>query len=263
MFLKVKKKPINFMLKRVEITATIVLYNENIDELSKTIDCFLNIKVSKKLFLIDNSPIDKLKDKFNHQDIEYLFMGKNIGFGAAHNIIINKIRNFSNYHLILNPDVYFKPKIIPNLIKKIEKEDDVIMIAPKVVFPDGKHQYSCRRYPSFFELIFRRLRFYNDKVKKGNYLDKDLTIPFYPNFIQGSFLLFKTNSFVQLKGFDERYFLYMEDLDICKKIDLIGKKKMYYPNEEIIHILKKDSSKNIRLFWIHLKSSIKYFKKWS
>ena len=68
--------------------------------------------------------------------------------------------------------------------------------------------------------------------------------------------------FIALNGFDERYFLYMEDVDICKKIDLLGKKKLYYPQEQIIHILKQGSLKNANLFFSHLSSAIKYFLKW-
>jgi GT2 family glycosyltransferase len=54
----------------------------------------------------------------------------------------------------------------------------------------------------------------------------------------------------------------MEDVDICKKIDALGKKKLYYPKEEIIHVLKQGSSKNIHLFFRHTSSAIKYFLKW-
>jgi GT2 family glycosyltransferase len=220
------------------------------------------IPLSKKLFLIDNSPTDILKNKFNHQDIDYRFNAKNIGFGAGHNTVIDTIKKTSEYHLILNPDVSFAPDVIPTLIEELEADKELAMIVPKVVFPNGKRQYSCRRYPSFSELLFRWLGLEFQRVKKGEYRDKDLTQPFYPDFLQGCFLLFKTTDFVELGGFDERYFLYMEDVDICKKIDALGKKKMYYPYNEIVHNLKKGSSKNIKLFFHHFSSIIKYFKKW-
>jgi len=245
------------------ISASIVLYNEDSNELSKTIASFLKTPLSKKLFLIDNSPTNTLKNKFKHLDIEYIHNTKNVGFGAGHNMVLDSIKKTAPYHLVLNPDVIFNPDVIPNLIQVLEKEEDLAMIAPKIVFPDGKHQYSSRRYPSFSELIQRWFGFENNKIKKGEYRDKDLTKPFYPEFIQGSFMLFKTTDFVKLRGFDERYFLYMEDVDICKKIDTLGKKKMYYPKEQIIHALKKGSSKNIKLFFIHLSSMLKYFRKWT
>jgi len=254
------------MVNKKIITASIVLFNNDVNELSKAIDSFLDTSISKKLFLIDNSSTDRLKNKANHPDIEYIFVGKNIGFGAGHNTVINKIKSFSKYHLILNPDVSFEPLVIQNLIKVIEKEEGLAMIAPKVFFPNGEHQYTCRRYPSLLELLVRRLgvlkQLFPSLIEKGEYRDKDLTKPFYAAYLTGCFQLYKTQDFVNIKGFDERYFLYMEDVDICRKIDASGKKKMYYPKEEITHILKRGSSKRLQLFIRHFLSSVQYFYKW-
>jgi len=248
------------------ITASIVLFEENIHELSKAVSSFLKTPISKKLFLIDNSPSEELKDKFTHPDIEYIFTRKNVGFAAGHNLVLEKIKNNSKYHLVLNPDVSFGPEVIPNLISKMEKEKDLSLIAPKVLFPNGDHQFSCRRYPSLLELMVRRMGFmknmFSSIIKKGEYDDKNLTTAFYPEFIHGCFHLFKTEDFAKIGGFDERYFLYMEDVDICRKIDITGKKKMYYPKEHIIHVLKKDSSKKFKFLMIHWSSIIRYFFKW-
>lgn len=252
--------------KNITITATIVLYKESVLELSKTIESFLNITQSKKLFLVDNSPTHVLKDKFNHPEIEYIFNGKNIGFGAAHNKVINNIKDCSNYHLVLNPDVTFKEDIISKLIAKINEDKKLALISPKVLFPNGKHQYTSRRYPTFSELIIRRLTFLNpifpSIIKNGEYADRDLSQPFNPDFIHGCFLLFKTEAFIKLKGFDERYFLYMEDVDICRKLDRQGLGKLYYPHVEITHVLKKRSLKNLKLFTYHTISIFQYFYKW-
>lgn len=252
--------------KNITITATIVLYEENITELSKTIESFLSITQSKKLFLVDNSPTDIMKDKFQHSDIEYIFVGKNIGFGKGHNKVIEKIRNYSKYHLVLNPDVIFKADIITKLLDEINKNEKVALISPNVLFPDGKQQYTSRRYPTLLELIIRRLPFLSTffplVTEKGEYRDRDLSQPFNPDFIHGCFLLFKTKAFINVKGFDERYFLYMEDVDICRKLDKQGLKKLYYPSVEIIHVLKKRSLKNIKLFTYHTISVFQYFYKW-
>ncbi|KGL62079.1 glycosyltransferase [Polaribacter sp. Hel1_85] len=254
------------MKERLGITVSIVLYNEDLEELTKTINCFLNIPISKKLYLIDNSGSSTLKQKFKQKEIEYITVGKNIGFGAGHNMILDKIKLNSRYHLILNPDVIFSPSVIPNLILELGKNENISMIAPKVLFPDGQHQYSCRRYPLVSELLARRFTFLNPifkrKIFEGQYKDRNLSEDFFVEYITGCFHLYKTDDFVKLKGFDERYFLYMEDVDICKKIDGLGKKKLYYPKEEIIHVLKQGSSKDIKLFLLHISSAIKYFLKW-
>lgn len=254
------------MKNRVIITGSIVLFKENLADLDKTINCFLNIDLPKKLYLIDNTSIKFYEYVFAHKDIEYIAIENNIGFGSAHNKVIKEIRNTSKFHLILNPDVSFKPSVLPNLIKKLEADDIISMIAPKVVFPNGEHQFSCRRYPTSLELIIRRINFlkpvFKSIVDKGEYKDKDLSKAFNPEYITGCFQLYKTDDLIEIKGFDERYFLYMEDVDICKKIDLSNKKKLYYPEEEITHILKQGSSKSLKLFFRHLSSAFKYYRKW-
>ncbi|MEE9406944.1 MAG: glycosyl transferase family 2 [Polaribacter sp.] len=254
------------MKKEIVITCSIVLFKEDLTDLHKTIDSFLQIPLAKKLFLIDNTPSRFFEYVFVNKEIEYVGIEENIGFGAGHNKIIKSINNTSKYHLILNPDVSFKIGVINSLIQELEKYQDVAMIAPKVLFPDKSHQYSCRRYPSASELLARRFSFlkpiFKSVIFKGTYRDKDLSESFFADYITGCFHLYKTADFVNLNGFDERYFLYMEDVDICKKIDVLGKKKMYYPNVEIIHVLKQGSSKSVKLFLKHTSSAIKYFLKW-
>ncbi|MCI2228625.1 glycosyl transferase family 2 [Polaribacter sp. MSW13] len=254
------------MNEEITITGSIVLFDENLTDLHKAIECFLNIPFKKKLYLIDNTPSRFFEYVFVDKQIEYIAIEENIGFGSAHNKILNKLKNTSNFHLVLNPDVSFKPSIISPLIKELEKDRNIAMVAPKVLFPDGRHQYSCRRYPSVSELLARRFTFLKPMFKsiilKGEYRERDLNSPFFAEYITGCFQLYKTENLLQLKGFDERYFLYMEDVDICKKIDEIGKKKLYYPKEEIVHVLKQGSSKDIKLFFRHTSSAFKYFLKW-
>ena len=255
------------MKSKIDISASIVIYNEDKSILKNTIDCFFNIsKFSSKLYLIDNT-IDSDYQEFSlYSNLEYIPVRQNIGFGQGHNKVLTKIENESKYHLILNPDVGFEPDIFTSLIKMLEEDSDISMIAPKVLFPDRTFQNSCRRYPTIIELLARRNFFlqliFKKLIKRGKYVDKNLSDPFFADYLTGCFQLFKTKDFVSLKGFDERYFLYMEDVDICRKIDETGKKKMYYPKEQIIHVLKKGSNKNIHLFFIHFKSAFKYFKKW-
>ena len=243
------------------ITASIVLFNEDIKTLRKTVDSFINSSIEKKLYLIDNSPKNILEQYFISPKIEYIFVGKNIGFGKAHNLVLNKIN--SKYHLILNPDVEFKSDVIATLIIELEKDLEASFISPKVIYPNKEQQYICRKHPTFYDLINRRLKVSKTLIKKNEYRYDSLENSFYPDFIHGCFMLFKTQDFKNLKGFDERYFLYMEDADLCKKIDESGKKKLYFPKVEIIHQYQKGSSKSLKLLFYHLTSAIKYFLKWS
>ena len=242
------------------ITASIVLFNNDFEILKKTVNSFLNISVKKKLYLIDNSNSNKLEAFFKSSEIEYLFVGKNIGFGAAHNLVLNKL--CSNFHLILNPDVVFSVGVISSLITALNENPTVAFVTPKVRYPSVKPQYICRKHPTLFDLLNRKLKILNDQFLNRECRDRDLQKPFYPDFIHGCFMLFKTTDLKNLKGFDERFFLYMEDADICRRIDEIGKKKLYYPKVEIIHHHNRGSSKSIKLFIMHTSSAIKYFLKW-
>ena len=242
------------------ITASIVLFKENLETIKKTVDSFLKTPLEKKLYLIDNSPVNDLESHFKHLEIEYIYVGNNIGFGKAHNLVLNKIN--SDFHLILNPDIEFQSNVISNLIKVLLNQPKVTFITPKVLYPNKEIQFVCRKHPTFFDLINRKLKISKNNIRKNEYQDQDLEHPFYPDFIHGCFMLFNTEDFKRLKGFDERYFLYMEDADMCRKIDDIGKKKLFYPKIEITHKHQKGSSKSIKLFLFHLSSAFKYFLKW-
>ena len=250
------------MQEEKHITASIVIYKENLKVLENAIDSFLASPLSKKLYIIDNSPSNEFKNKIQNDSVEYIYSNKNIGFGKGHNSILHKLTSENKYHLILNPDVRFHPEILEKLVLKMESNESFSMIAPRVLNSNNELLYTARRYPSLFELIFRFLGIFKKFTIRGEYKNQNHKQSFSPDFVQGSFMLFKTEDLLRLEGFDERYFMYMEDVDICRKIDLSGKRKLYFPATEIIHTHRKGSSKEFRLFFIHISSIIKYFIKW-
>ena len=250
------------MLLDKNITASIVIYKENFKVLEKAIDSFLGSPLSKKLYIIDNSPSNEFKNKIQNDSVEYIYSNKNLGFGKGHNSILHKLSSENKFHLILNPDVSFHPEILEKLVLKMESNESISMIAPRVLNTNNELLYTARRYPSLFELIFRFLGIFKKFTTIGEYKNQNHKQSFSPDFVQGSFMLFKTEDLLQLKGFDNRFFMYMEDVDICKRIDQLGKIKLLYPKVEIIHTHRKGSSKELRLFFIHISSIIKYFMKW-
>ena len=244
------------------ITASIVVYKENFKVLEKAIDSFLGSPLSKKLYVIDNSPSNEFKNKIQNDSVEYIYSNKNLGFGKGHNSILHKLSSENKFHLILNPDVSFHPEILEKLVLKMESNEPLSMIAQRVLNTNNELLYTARRYPSLFELIFRFLGIFKKFTTTGEYKNQNHKQSFSPDFVQGSFMLFKTEDLLQLKGFDNRFFMYMEDVDICKRIDQLGKIKLFYPKVEITHTHRKGSSKELRLFFIHISSIVKYFMKW-
>src|SRR5947208_2926037 len=139
------------------ISGSVVLYKSN-DSVILTIKAFLNTSLPVKLFLVDNSPTDELRNKLseyvNDERVEYIFNNANIGFGAAHNVAIRKIIDETPYHLVLNPDISFMPGVLEALYDYMTQHWQVGLVMPKIMYPNGEMQYSCKLLPTPADLIF-------------------------------------------------------------------------------------------------------------
>lgn len=251
----------------MKLHATIVLYNNIPALLEKAIGSFLNTKIDVKLYLIDNSQTDALKYLSDLDDrIEYIFNGENLGFGAAHNIALQKsIDNNVSYHLVLNPDVYYDAGMIEELLEYMDKNSDVANVMPKVYYPNGKLQYLCKMLPTPVELIGRRFipfRSVVDSINKKFELhslgyDREMNIP----YLSGCFMLLRTSCLKDVGLFDESLFLHMEDLDLNRRL-YMKYRTMFYPHTSIVHVHAKESHKRRDQLILHIKSTIIYFNKW-
>ncbi len=250
-----------------DITCSIVLYHNPIEEVKKAVESFLKCTKNVKLFLVDNSKDDTLRYKFLSPRIEYIFNGKNLGYGAANNVAIRRAIGVSRYHLILNPDIEFKTEILDDLFLFMERNRSVGSVMPKVLYKNGDLQYLCKRLPSPVDLFLRRFLpaplkvVLNKQLEKYELRDKNYNaIMDVPN-LSGCFMFVRTEVFSSIGLFDEQYFLYMEDTDLCRRINKYYR-TVYYPQVSIIHGYSKASYKTFKLTRYHLNSSIRYFNKW-
>lgn len=249
-----------------KVTGTIVLFKNNKEKLLKAVESFLSSSVDVKLFLVDNSPTDMLRNVVANDQIEYIHTGSNLGFGGGHNVVMDKLQTGSSFHVILNPDIFFEENVLEVLLNRMEEEEDIGIIAPKIVYPNGELQHSVRKFPKPWDLVIRRLKLFNSvfksKYDQGHYMDVDLEKERYVDTVSGCFQVFRTEVFLNVKGFDERYFMYLEDMDICKKVHESAHKILYYPKCAVSHYFEKASSKSLKLFFVHIQSATKYFLKW-
>ena len=240
----------------MKISATIVIYNENKEVLKKVIQCFLDIDLKKELIVVDNSPKDDLKSICESFACKYIKNEKNVGFGKAHNIGFENLSSVSKFHLVLNPDVEFNGNDIKDMILWMDKNKDVALAVPKVYYPDGSFQHTIRDVPTPYTLIKRKLGIKDDEWDE-NSLNCITEIP----FAHGCFFLFRSDVYKKIGGFDERFFMYMDDLDIFIRAKKYGK-TVINPNYKIYHTHRKGSSKSFKhIFW-HIVSAIKYFWKY-
>ena len=220
-----------------------------------------------KLYLVDNSSTPRLQylQKLDSR-IEYIYTGKNLGFGKAHNIAMRKsIEENANYHLVLNPDIYFEAGVLEELSDFMEKNKDIANIMPKVFYPNGDLQYLCKLLPTPKELIVRRFIKDEKIVQKINHnyelrdfrYDKILNVP----SLSGCFMFLRVECLKELGLFDENIFMYMEDIDLNRRLHS-KYKTIFYPNVSITHVHAKESYKRKWLLFQHIKSTIYYFNKY-
>jgi glycosyltransferase involved in cell wall biosynthesis/GT2 family glycosyltransferase len=247
-----------------KINVSIVLYNNDLSKIEILINSLKQSQKTGKIFLIDNSKrIDK---KFEQLPVCYIFNDQNIGYGRGHNIALNQTLENCDaaYHLVMNADVSFKPEILDEIMAYMAENQDVGVLMPKAFYPNGKIQYLCRLLPAPLDLIVRRFlpkavmkkRVARLELRNTDY-NQILNIP----HISGCFMLLRTKVLRSVGLFDERYFLYLEDVDLTRRI-LKRAKTIFYPKVSIIHEHRQGSYNNIRLLFVHIFSAIKYFNKW-
>ncbi len=252
------------------INVSIVLFKNDQDLVKKAIYSCVNSILINRIYLIDNSPTDMLSCLANLDSrIEYIFNNTNLGFGKAHNIALKRsIEENIPYHLVLNPDVYFKGGVLEELYNFMENNPDVGLVMPKVLYPDGTLQYLCKLLPTPLDLFGRRfLNFgpFRKIVEKRNEIyelrftgyDKIMEVP----YLSGCFMFIRTEVLKKVGLFDERFFMYLEDTDLSRRIHRVAK-TVYYPYVYIYHEYGKGSYKSLKLLYYHIKSAIKYFNKY-
>ena len=248
------------------ITASIVIYNNKPEVLTKAINSFLNTDLDIHLYLIDNSPTKALQNISSDKRVSYIFNDKNIGYGAGHNVAIRKsIEQQSLYHLVLNPDVYFDSGVIKALQKYMNHNEDVALVMPKILYPDGSEQRLCKLSPAPKDQFYRRFMPIRSVLERRNKLyelhgadfNKEMNVP----FLSGSFMFLRIEALKEVGLFDEKIFMYLEDADLTRRLH-VHYRTMYYPNVSIVHEFFKGSHRNLKLMSYHIKSALYYFTKW-
>lgn len=241
------------------LSASIVAYKNSAPVLERAISSFLDSAGNSVLYLIDNSPTDALRYVVRDPRITYAHCGRNIGFGAAHNIALRSVLHHSRYHLVLNPDVYFERPVLPELLEFMDANPDVGLVMPKVLNPDGTVQRLCKLLPTPWTLIARN--FLTPLADRENFTyelqftdyHRLLDVP----FLSGCFMFLRMSVLEQTGLFDERYFLYGEDLDLCRRIHRHAR-TVYYPHAVIYH----DQRKTKGVIFHKIRNLSKYFSKW-
>jgi hypothetical protein len=235
--------------------------------LDRLLSCVQEAGVCEQVYLIDNSPRPIDLPAFHLPGVTYIWSGKNLGYGAGHNIALRKAMRTSDFHFVLNPDVYFAPSELMKMLRRMEQDPEIGQLMPKVTYPNGSLQHLCKLIPTPFDLLFRRFligpfrRLARKKLERFELrftgYDHEMDVP----YLSGCFMLFRTTSLRDIGLFDERFFMYPEDLDITRRMHT-RYRTLFFPGATIIHDHARASYKNSKMLWIHIVNIIKYFNKW-
>lgn len=175
------------------------------------------------------------------------------GFGANHNQAFECCN--TPYFCVLNPDIRLQNNPFPLLIDELNKYSSAL-IAPKVVNPQGVVEDSVRKFPTPLSILKKIVQ----KNLSADYPTNHVIVN--PDWVGGMFMLFRSEAFKQIGGFDQRYFLYYEDVDICRTLHQSENVIIYTPNTSVIHAARRTSHKKVRYLILHLTSMLRFFIKW-
>lgn len=261
------------------ITASIVTYNNNLLDLEGILRSLL-ISPVQKLWIIDHSDIfTRLEgelQEYKRRDDEYLkhegrgfqleyIKEDNKGYGCGHNVALRKAMEVgSQYHLVVNPDVWFGAEVIPALWRLMEEDDTIALVMPKVLFLNGSVQCLAKLLPSPMDLFCRffmpgkLISKRNDRFElRHSGYNREMNVP----FLSGCFMFLRISALRSEGIFDERFFMYMEDVDITRRLHA-KYKTLFFPSVSIYHRFSRLSYHKWSLSLVHMISVVKYFNKW-
>lgn len=248
------------------INVSIVTYLTPLDELSNAIETCSKSPIVSTVYVIDNSPQDNLRDSlFGFEKVNYTHNPSNPGYGGAHNIAIrNSLTEGVAYHLVLNADVIFDYNVLEAMLEYAKTVENLGVIAPKMLSEDGSNQCSRKLLPTPMNMFLRAFlpQNYRSRLDAKYQLehfgyDTPLLVP----YVSGAFMFLKTSVLSNVGLFDERFFMYPEDIDLSRRIANVAK-VLFCPEFAIIHKYGGATRKSLNMFMTHTFNMCLYFNKW-
>ena len=215
---------------------------------------------------VDNCSTDGSVDfvRENYPYVKILENPKPLGFGDNNNKGI--LASTGEYIAIINPDIEIFPNSLTELKRYLEANPNVGIVAPQLLNPNGTIQYSVRKFINLKLLAARFISRGDDSSPNKNvndYLCKDIdwNATQQVDWAIGAAYMIRRDVYAHLGGFDNDYFLYMEDEDICFRCWQSGFPVIYLPVAQMIHNHLRASSKIGKKMFMHLKSMLTFFKK--
>lgn len=247
----------------MKIIASLVLFKHSYDDIKSTLSSLLNEDSIDKIAIVDNGNHCQWLESFTHPKIENIHLELNEGFGAGHNVVFKRYVNRASHFLICNPDISFEKGEVDKLLS-FSIDHGVGLSIPKVVYPDGSLQYGSKLLPTPLQLFVRRFFPSYSSSMNNNYELRlaDYSKSFFAPSLSGCFMLISNDAINNVDGFDTRFFLYLEDVDLSRRVCLSNFLVMYFSGAKVVHESQRTSYVRFRFLCYHVISAVRYFNKW-
>lgn len=237
------------------VTLSVVSHNQAdlVSQLLKTIDQSGAGEYLEEVIITNNMP-DETSFNLQSAPIQMINNLSPKGFGENHNQAFKQAKG--KFFCVVNPDILLNENPIPALVNALE-DVGVGVAAPFVFGSDNIQQDSLRYFPTVLN-FFKRLM----KLSDGRFPLGSEASPFKVDWAAGMFLAFKSSDYEAIDGFDEKFFLYYEDVDICLRMWRNGRQVVACPQAKVVHEAQKSSHKKLRFLCWHIKSLLRYFCKY-
>jgi len=251
-----------------KVSASIVLYNHTAQDVGPLFEVLARETILSEWVVVNNGGSDYACAVAESLGALCLHPGINLGYGAGHNLALRSLApDSAPYHLILNPDVQLPNEALAELGALMDSMPQIGLLMPRVLYPDGSMQYLCKLLPTPLDLILRRfavgpLRWlFDGRMNRYDMKDRDYSRPMCVPVLSGCFMFTRRSVLEAVGGFDERFFLYMEDTDLCRRIGDVSR-LLFWPGTTVVHRHAQGSYKSFVLLNIHMRAAIAYFNKW-
>jgi GT2 family glycosyltransferase len=191
---------------------------------------------------------------------------ENLGYGRAHNLVIAGVTE--RHHVICNPDIIFRENTLKKLGEYLDEHPDVGIVCPAVLNEDLTPQHLNKRLPTVLDLFLRRFlpkvltpifrqRLDRYEMKDVGY-EREVDVP----FVSGAFLFCRAEALRRVGGFDPRYFLYFEDVDLSRSVQRAGFRTVFLPTTSVVHLWARAAHKSPRIALAFIRNGLRYFGKW-
>lgn len=273
------------MMKNLTVTASLVLYKPDLCVLERVLLTMQKAAaVARRSFptifevtLVDNSDdlsihsgieswLNGLRPCLSDWNVHLIRSTGNVGYGSGNNLVIEQAN--SDYHLVINPDVFVDANALEQCLCFMEADPSVGLLSPAVFGEDGERHFLCKRYPTLFVMFLRSIapgvlnRLFDPVIRQFEMRDCDYNKTIHPlEYPSGCFMFFRTKVLKKIGGFDPGFFLHYEDADIGRRLLAVAR-SVYVPHVRVVHRWSRDTHRSLRSKLITVRSGFRYWRKW-